>query len=118
MPFTSVTINTRCIKRHLSKVCVSYSVSHRDELCLVPKKIKGRYWWLFNLQNIKYLTKGGCSEIYCADWIDGCYDNWDSKNQRLNRSRNKKVTLRKLQNVENANGCWFEKVLYMYTYYV
>src|SRR6266496_1162701 len=22
-----------------------------------------------NLQNIKYLTKGGCSEIYTADWI-------------------------------------------------
>ncbi|RIA79749.1 hypothetical protein C1645_882530, partial [Glomus cerebriforme] len=24
-----------------------------------------------NLQNIKYLTKGGCSEIYTAVWIDG-----------------------------------------------
>src|SRR5947207_2476821 len=24
-----------------------------------------------NLQNIKYLTKGGCSEIYTATWIDG-----------------------------------------------
>ena len=29
-----------------------------------------------NLQNIKYLTKGGCSEIYTADWIDG----YSSKN--------------------------------------
>ena len=27
-----------------------------------------------NLQNIKYLTKGGCSEIYTADWIDGMYN--------------------------------------------
>ena len=25
------------------------------------------------LQNIKYLTKGGFSEIYTADWIDGRY---------------------------------------------
>ncbi|RIA80244.1 hypothetical protein C1645_882273, partial [Glomus cerebriforme] len=24
-----------------------------------------------NLQNINYLTKGGCSEIYTADWIGG-----------------------------------------------
>ena len=31
------------------------------------------------LQNIKYLAKGGCSEIYTADWIDGCYEEWDSK---------------------------------------
>src|SRR5437762_332004 len=27
-----------------------------------------------NLQNIKYLTKGGFSKIYTADWIDGGYD--------------------------------------------
>ena len=24
-----------------------------------------------NLQNVKYLTKGGCSKIYIAEWIDG-----------------------------------------------
>src|SRR5437764_3567719 len=29
-----------------------------------------------NLQSIKYLTKGGCSEIYTADWIGGCYEEW------------------------------------------
>ena len=38
-----------------------------------------------NLQNIKYLTKGGCSEIYTADWIDGCYFEWDSEEQQLTR---------------------------------
>src|SRR5207237_8493225 len=38
-----------------------------------------------NLQNIKYLTKGGCSEIYTADWIDGSYWEWDSKEQQLIR---------------------------------
>src|SRR5947208_4041153 len=32
-----------------------------------------------NLQNINYLTKGGFSEIYTADWINGCYEEWDSK---------------------------------------
>src|SRR5204863_6551992 len=30
-----------------------------------------------NLQNINYLTKGGCSEIYTADWINGGYEEWD-----------------------------------------
>src|SRR5579862_7832505 len=38
-----------------------------------------------NLQNIKYLTKGGFSEIYTADWIDGSYEEWDSKERRLKR---------------------------------
>src|SRR5437762_1344328 len=63
-----------------------------------------------NLQNIKYLTKGGCSEIYTADWIDGRYDEWDSKEKQLKRLRGHKVVLKKLENVESANRSWFEEV--------
>jgi hypothetical protein len=66
-----------------------------------------------NLQNIKYLTKGGCSEIYTADWIYGRYEEWDSKNQQLRRiveSGIQYVVLKKLENVENANQHWFEEV--------
>src|SRR3954451_17787552 len=36
-----------------------------------------------NLQNIKYLTEGGFSKIYTAEWIDGEYLEWDSKKQQL-----------------------------------
>ena len=63
-----------------------------------------------NLQNIKYLTKGGCSEIYTADWIDGKYEEWDSENQQLERFGGHKVILKRLENVENANQRWFEEV--------
>ena len=43
-----------------------------------PEKIVE--WIPYNsLQNVKYLTKGGCSEIYTAYWIDGHYEEWDSK---------------------------------------
>src|SRR3954469_8510896 len=38
-----------------------------------------------NLQNIKYLTKGGCSEIYTAVWINGSYEEWDPKEKQLKR---------------------------------
>ena len=38
-----------------------------------------------NLQNIKYLTEGGFSKIYMADWIGGRYSGWGSKKQQLNR---------------------------------
>ncbi|PKY63088.1 kinase-like protein, partial [Rhizophagus irregularis] len=81
-----------------------------------------------NLKNIKYLTKGGFSEIYTyltkggfseiytASWIDGYYDEWDSKKQQLKRvERNGRqnliisVVLKKLENVENANQSWFEE---------
>jgi hypothetical protein len=71
-------------------------------------------WILYNkLQNIKYLTKGGFSEIYTADWIDGCYHEWDSKEQQLTRiyeSGKQYVILKRLENVESANQSWFEEV--------
>src|SRR6266498_2801928 len=63
-----------------------------------------------NLQNIKYLTKGGCSEIYAAVWIDGKYIEWDPKVQQLKRSGSHKVILKKLENVESVNQSWFEEV--------
>ncbi|POG74125.1 kinase-like domain-containing protein [Rhizophagus irregularis DAOM 181602=DAOM 197198] len=63
-----------------------------------------------NLQNIEYLTKGGFSEIYTADWIDGGYEEWDSKEQKLIRFGRQNVILKGLENVESANQRWFEEV--------
>ncbi|EXX60005.1 Cdc15p [Rhizophagus irregularis DAOM 197198w] len=63
-----------------------------------------------NLQSIEYLTKGGFSEIYTATWIDGRYEDWDSKKQQLIRSiRYIQVVLKKLENVESASQSWFEE---------
>ena len=68
-------------------------------------------WIPYNkLQYIKYLTKGGCSEIYTADWIDGYYIEWDSKEQQLIRFGEHSVILKGLENVESANQSWFEEV--------
>ena len=63
-----------------------------------------------NLQNVKYLTKGGFSEIYTASWIDGKYNEWDSKEQQLTRIGAHKVVLKNLENVKSANQRWFEEV--------
>ncbi|PKC58648.1 kinase-like protein [Rhizophagus irregularis] len=62
-----------------------------------------------NLQNVRYLTKGGFSEIYTADWVDGKYEEWDSKKQQLKRFGRHNVILKKLENVESANQSWFEE---------
>src|SRR5581483_9303209 len=56
-----------------------------------------------NLQNIKYLTRGGFSEIYTAVWIDGGYEEWDSKEQQLIKFGRQEVILKRLENVENAS---------------
>src|ERR1051325_10100406 len=63
-----------------------------------------------NLQNIKYLTKGGFSEIYTASWIGGSYNEWDSKEKKLIRFGTGYVVLKQLENVESANRSWLEEV--------
>jgi hypothetical protein len=63
-----------------------------------------------NFENIKYLTKGGCSEIYTADWINGAFYEWDSKEQQLKRFGEQGIVLKRLENVKNANKSWFEEV--------
>ncbi|GBC02386.1 hypothetical protein RclHR1_00460024 [Rhizophagus clarus] len=68
-------------------------------------------WIPYNdLKDIKYLTKGGFSEIYTAIWVDGGYEEWDSKEQKLERVRGQCAILKELKNVENANQKWFEEV--------
>ena len=63
-----------------------------------------------NLENIKYLTKGGCSEIYIADWIDGRYIKWDNQEKQVKRNGMQEVILKKLENVESANRNWLDEV--------
>src|ERR1051325_8345977 len=71
---------------------------------LVPSKIVE--WIPYdNLQNIKYLTEGGFSKIYTANWINGNYNEWDAKKQKLKRigpGLIYSVVLKRLENVENA----------------
>jgi hypothetical protein len=64
-----------------------------------------------NLQNIKYLTRGGFSEIYTAKWIGGGYEEWDSKEHKLIRPlAYYNVILKELENVESASQSWLEEV--------
>ncbi|GBB85147.1 hypothetical protein RclHR1_01170031 [Rhizophagus clarus] len=51
----------------------------------------------------------GCSEIYDAYWIDGHYDEWDSKEIKLKRTNGHNIVLKKLENVESANRSWFDE---------
>ncbi|PKK60924.1 kinase-like protein [Rhizophagus irregularis] len=69
-----------------------------------------------NLMNIKYLTKGGFSKIYTADWINGPYKEWDSKKQQLERIKVpgiqnfvEYVILKELENIEGASQSWLEE---------
>ncbi|GBB83121.1 hypothetical protein RclHR1_00010003 [Rhizophagus clarus] len=62
-----------------------------------------------NFKKIKYLTEGGCSEIYTATWIDGHFIEWDSKDQQLKRFGKQGVILKRLENVKSSNKSWFDE---------
>ena len=76
---------------------------------LLPNKIIE--WIPYDkFKNIKYLTEGGCSKVYTAEWINGCYNEWDSEKQKLTRFGGQGIVLKRLENVENANRNWLEEV--------
>src|ERR1043165_3359805 len=116
------TLYCECCVRNYLKANFSNWTSGNDDIdsliqkcqleTLVPSRVVE--WIPYNnLRNIKYLTKGGCSEIYTADWIDGCYFEWDSKKRQLTRlcpNSFQHIVLKKLENVENANKSWLEEV--------
>jgi hypothetical protein len=108
----------RCVRNYLKAKFSNWTSGNNDVDSLIQKcQMKTLepctiIEWIpySNLRNIKYLTKGGCSEIYTADWIDGYYIEWDSKETQLKRYGTHKVILKSLQNVESANRSWFDEV--------
>ncbi|GBC17555.2 kinase-like domain-containing protein [Rhizophagus irregularis DAOM 181602=DAOM 197198] len=69
-------------------------------------------WIPYNsLQNTKYLTEGGYSKIYTADWIDGEYFQWNNQERKLKRFGKQEVILKRLENGESTNRNWFDESL-------
>ena len=110
-----------CVRNYL-KVNFKNWTSGNDDIDNLIKKCQmetllpeGVIEWIpyDKLQDIKYLTEGGCSKIYTAEWINGRYFEWNSKKQQLTRqfeSGIQYVVLKRLENVENADQHWFEEV--------
>ena len=110
-----------CIRNYLKANFSNWTSGNDDidnliQICqmetLMPEKVVE--WIPYdNLQNIKYLTEGGFSKIYTAQWINGSYWEWNSEKQQLTREFEggvQYVILKRLENVENANQSWLEEV--------
>ena len=103
-----------CVRDHLKAKFSNWTSGNDDidnliQKCQMETLVPNRTveWIPYNkLRNIKYLTKGGFSEIYTAGWINGQYDEWDSKEQQLTReheSSAQSVILKRLENVESKS---------------
>ncbi|PKY40597.1 kinase-like protein [Rhizophagus irregularis] len=106
-----------CVRNHL-KVKFSNWTSGNNDIDILIKKCQMETlipykiieWIPYEkLRNIKFLTKGGCSEIYTADWIDGEYDEWVSNKLQLKRHGRHTVILKNLGDVKSENRRWFEE---------
>jgi predicted nucleic-acid-binding Zn-ribbon protein len=72
-------------------------------------------WIPYNrFYNVKYIAKGGFSEVYRANWIDGHINGWDSNHQIWNRKdQNMFVALKKLNNSKNVTFGFMNEVNYL-----
>ncbi len=115
-----------CIRNHL-KTKFSICESGNDDIddliqkcqmgTISPDKIIE--WIPYNhLENVEYLTEGGCSKIYSADWIGGRYNKWDDKEKQLKRGGTCKVILKSLENIKSANRNWYEEVGYFKPFFL
>ena len=95
-----------CVRNYL-KSNFSNWTSKNDDIDNLIQKCKWKPY--NNLKDVEFLTRGGCSEIYTAVWVDGMYTGWDSKKQQLKRLGAHRVVLKKLGNIENASQNWFEE---------
>ncbi|GES75142.1 kinase-like domain-containing protein [Rhizophagus clarus] len=106
-----------CVRNYLKANFLNWTSGNDDIDDLIQEcqmKIMGPHaipeWISYNnLENIEYLTKGECSEIYTAIWIDGHFIEWDSNEKQLKRFGKHLVVLKKLKNVENASKSWFKE---------
>ncbi|POG70728.1 kinase-like domain-containing protein [Rhizophagus irregularis DAOM 181602=DAOM 197198] len=107
-----------CIRNYLKENFSDWTSENEDIDNLIRKCQMESYapnriieWIPYNnLRNIEYLTKGGYSEIYTADWIDGEYFKWNNQERKLKRFGKQKVILKRLENGENTNRNWFDEV--------
>ncbi|GBC45407.2 kinase-like domain-containing protein [Rhizophagus irregularis DAOM 181602=DAOM 197198] len=60
-----------------------------------------------NYDESKIIYNEGIKRI--SEWVNGSYDEWDFKEQRLKRYGEHLVVLKRLENIENANQSWFEE---------
>ncbi|RIB27261.1 kinase-like domain-containing protein [Gigaspora rosea] len=55
-------------------------------------------------------ARGGCASIYSAIWFGGRYDSWNADKKQLERTGDRKVILKHLENSSNPNKKWFREV--------
>jgi hypothetical protein len=62
-------------------------------------------------ESITYISKGGFSKIYSADWSEGNIKCWDIEKQEWEREPNIKVALKSLNNSSNISDNFLNEVI-------
>ncbi|GES83757.1 kinase-like domain-containing protein [Rhizophagus clarus] len=71
-----------------------------------------------NFENVTYVTRGGFSKIYSADWPEGYIHYWDIDNQRWDRFQNTKVALKSLDNSSEISTDFLNEVININDFYM
>lgn len=64
------------------------------------------------LENITFMTNGGCATISKAEWKEGPYIKWNSIMNTLEKCGKQTVTLKELlKSNENSDNRWFHAIV-------
>ncbi|GES90497.1 kinase-like domain-containing protein [Rhizophagus clarus] len=63
-----------------------------------------------NFENVTYLTRGGFSKIYSADWPEGNLGCWNIENKEWERYSGIKVALKSLDNSSNISNDFLNEI--------
>ena len=64
-----------------------------------------------NFQNVSYITKGGFSKIYSAEWPEGYINSWDIENQKWRRFSSGGIALKSLDNSSDISSDFLNEVI-------
>jgi len=93
---------------------IDNAIKEAQETCPLPERTSE---WIDyeDLEDVKYLTKGGCANIWTAIWTKGLIESLDKERRQFMRSEPWHVVLKQLANSNNPNEEFLKEVTLVFS---
>ena len=90
---------------------IDNAIQETQTKCPIPGKLTE--WIPYkDLANVRFLTQGGCANIWTATWKKGYFKSFDKEHRQLVRGGPDRVVLKQLANSKNATEEYLKEVIF------